>query len=97
MAALLDIRNLVAGYGRNQVLHGVSLDVGDGEIVFAGEAIAALPTAAIVRRGIALVPERRQLFGAMSVEEKEAYATGKLEVLDGGKGEAPEKTADGKK
>jgi branched-chain amino acid transport system ATP-binding protein len=98
MGALLDIKDLAAGYGRNQVLHGVSLEVAEGEIVtllgangagkttlldtvmglvgaragdilFAGETIAALATAAIVRLGIALVPERRQLFGAMSVEE----------------------------
>jgi len=98
MAALLEIENVTAGYGRNQVLHGVSLTVAEGEIVtllgangagkttlldtvmglvraragaiaFAGEPISALATAAIVRRGIALAPERRQLFGAMSVEE----------------------------
>jgi len=98
MPALLDIRNLATGYGRNQVLHGVSLQVDEaeivallgangagkttlldtvvglvraraGEILFAGEAITTLATAAIVRRGIVLVPERRQLFGMMSVEE----------------------------
>lgn len=98
MPVLLTIENLMSGYGQNQVLHGVSLDVGEGEIVtllgangagkttlldtitglvqprggaivFAGRPIATLSTAAIVRRGIAQVPERRQLFGVMSVEE----------------------------
>jgi branched-chain amino acid transport system ATP-binding protein len=98
MPALLSIENLSSGYGRNEVLHGVSLEIGEGEIVtllgangagkttlldtvtglvqprggaimFASQPISALATAAIVRRGVALVPERRQLFGAMSVEE----------------------------
>ncbi len=32
-AAMLEIRNLRAGYGQVQVLHGVDLDVGEGEIV----------------------------------------------------------------
>jgi branched-chain amino acid transport system ATP-binding protein len=40
-----------------------------GSIRFDGEEIAGLTTQAIVRRGLAQVPERRQLFGAMSVEE----------------------------
>ncbi len=32
-APLLDIRNLVAGYGKNEVLHNVSLSVAPGEVV----------------------------------------------------------------
>jgi len=40
-----------------------------GSIAFDGAAIASLDTAEIVRRGIAAVPERRQLFGGMTVEE----------------------------
>ncbi len=32
-AVMLEIRNLRAGYGQVQVLHGVDLDVGEGEIV----------------------------------------------------------------
>jgi len=95
---LLDIANVSAGYGRIEVLHGVSLNVRAGEIVallgangagkttllstamgllpartgaisFAETPIQRLDTAAIVRLGLALVPERRELFGAMNVEE----------------------------
>jgi branched-chain amino acid transport system ATP-binding protein len=40
-----------------------------GSILFEGHDVAGLTTAAIVRRGLAQVPERRQLFGTMSVEE----------------------------
>jgi branched-chain amino acid transport system ATP-binding protein len=38
-------------------------------IRFDGEAIGGLPPGDIVRRGIALVPEGRRLFGSLSVEE----------------------------
>ena len=40
-----------------------------GDILFNRRSIARLPTPAIVRAGIAQVPERRQLFGTMTVEE----------------------------
>ena len=40
-----------------------------GSIRFDGREIGALGTPAIVRAGLAQVPERRQLFGTMSVEE----------------------------
>jgi branched-chain amino acid transport system ATP-binding protein len=40
-----------------------------GRITFLGEAIDGLKTERIVRRGISLVPERRQLFGLMTVAE----------------------------
>jgi branched-chain amino acid transport system ATP-binding protein len=40
-----------------------------GEIVFDGEASGAKPAFAMVRRGIALVPEGRRLFPSLSVEE----------------------------
>jgi branched-chain amino acid transport system ATP-binding protein len=40
-----------------------------GRIIFDGEDITALPTHAISRRGIALVPEGRRIFGRMSVME----------------------------
>lgn len=39
------------------------------DVVFAGEPIGALPPHAIVRRGIALVPEGRRLFPSLTVEE----------------------------
>jgi branched-chain amino acid transport system ATP-binding protein len=56
-----------------------------GTIRFGGAAITRMPTPAIVRAGIAQVPERRQLFGAMSVEENllmGAYACGDASALE---------------
>ncbi|HVV92735.1 MAG TPA: ABC transporter ATP-binding protein [Hyphomicrobiales bacterium] len=95
---MLDIAGLSAGYGRTEVLHGISLEVRQGEIVallgangagksttlntvmgllpartgeirFDGQSIASRPTREIVHLGLVLVPERRQLFGPMTVEE----------------------------
>jgi len=95
---LLTLRDVHAGYGRAGVLHGISLEVAEGEVVTvigangAGKtttlrAIAGLvrPTAgavlvdgadtagqppqAIVDRGITMIPEGRQLFPFMSVQE----------------------------
>ena len=40
-----------------------------GEIVFDGEPTAGAPAFAMVRRGIAMVPEGRRLFPSLSVEE----------------------------
>ncbi|MCC2665071.1 MAG: putative branched-chain amino acid transporter ATP-binding protein, partial [Geminicoccaceae bacterium] len=40
-----------------------------GSVSFEGSRIDGLPPQAIVRRGIALVPEARRLFGRMSVLE----------------------------
>lgn len=98
MTPILAIDGLSSGYGRNRVLHGISLEVRPGEIVallgangagkstllatisglvkatdgrilFSGIDITRLGTGEIVRAGIAQVPERRQLFGTMTVEE----------------------------
>jgi branched-chain amino acid transport system ATP-binding protein len=98
MTPLLEIEGLHSGYRQMEVLHGISLHVGRGEIValvgangagkstllntiagvvatragridFDGRPIQNLPTQDIVKRGLQLVPERRQLFGAMTVEE----------------------------
>ena len=51
----------------NTVIGLVSLSAGD--IRFDGKPIARMSTSAIVASGIAQVPERRQLFGTMTVEE----------------------------
>ncbi|MGH6942822.1 MAG: ATP-binding cassette domain-containing protein [Geminicoccaceae bacterium] len=40
-----------------------------GSIVFKGESIAGLPPEAIVRKGIAMVPEDREIFPALTVEQ----------------------------
>ena len=98
MSASLEITGLVAGYGRTEVLHDVTLSVRAGEIValigangagkstllntvmglvpvaagdirLDGKSVRRQSTAAIVREGLVQVPERRQLFGGMTVEE----------------------------
>lgn len=98
MQPLLSLERVESGYGSARVLHGVSLDVGAGEVVcllgsngagktttlltilgllrpragivrFDGQSIGGLSTAEIVRRGIAVVPEGRRVFGSLSVEE----------------------------
>ncbi|WP_441519138.1 ABC transporter ATP-binding protein [Bradyrhizobium sp. 2TAF24] len=48
-----------------------------GDIRFDGEAITALRTYQIARRGIALVPEHRGIFGLLTVEENLAIAARK--------------------
>jgi branched-chain amino acid transport system ATP-binding protein len=95
---VLSVEALASGYGRIEVLHGVSLDVRAGEIVtlvggngagkttllraisgvqpisagsirFAGRPIEAVPSHVRVALGIAQVPEGRQLFAPLSVED----------------------------
>jgi branched-chain amino acid transport system ATP-binding protein len=95
---LLELTGLAAGYGRIDVLRGVSLVVRPGEVVtlvgpngagkttllktlsgvlrrhtghvtLAGEEIGHLPAHALVRRGITYVPEGREVFAQVSVEE----------------------------
>ena len=96
-APLLELRDGHAGYGKAEVLRGVSLEVPAGGVAtvigpngagkstllnalmgllpmhgvlrFEGEDVAALTLEERVMRGIALVPERRELFGTMSVED----------------------------
>ena len=87
-----------AGYGRAQVLFGVSFSIGDGEtlalmgrngmgktttvralmgmlppwrgdIFFAGSRLAGLPPHRIAQSGIGLVPEGRQVFPTLTVDE----------------------------
>jgi branched-chain amino acid transport system ATP-binding protein len=59
------------GAGKSTLLNTVigMVAVSGGAIRFDGRAITGMPTPAIVRAGLAQVPERRQLFGAMTVEE----------------------------
>jgi branched-chain amino acid transport system ATP-binding protein len=95
---MLSLTKVVAHYGPVAVLHGIDLEVRQGEIVcllggnasgktttmktivglvkptsgavaFEGETLNTLPTHAIVRRGIAVVPEGRGIFGRMTVWE----------------------------
>jgi branched-chain amino acid transport system ATP-binding protein len=59
------------GAGKSTLLNTImgQIPARDGIVSFDGSRIDRLDTQAIVRRGLVLVPERRQLFGAMSVEE----------------------------
>jgi branched-chain amino acid transport system ATP-binding protein len=95
---LLEVQGLSVAYGDVRVLHGVSLSVGQGQIVslvgangagktttlravsgllpvlegavtFDGEPITRLAPSRIVERGLAHVPEGRQLFTNMTVHE----------------------------
>ena len=98
MADLLQIDTVSSGYGRTEVLHEISMEIGEGkitaligangagkstllntiigtvaatagQITFKDQDITRLGTQRIVQQGISLVPERRQLFGTMTVEE----------------------------
>jgi branched-chain amino acid transport system ATP-binding protein len=95
---MLEIRNVSAGYGGSNVLQGIDLRVGAGEIValigangagkstlakvvsgllpiragsveFEGKPIAPLTPAQRLRAGIVHVPEGRQVFGGLTVED----------------------------
>jgi branched-chain amino acid transport system ATP-binding protein len=94
---LLRFEGLRSGYGRAEVLHGLTLDAATGSVItvigpngagkstllntlmgvipsrgtlrFDGEDIATLPLEERVMAGIALVPEKRELFASMPVED----------------------------
>lgn len=75
------------GAGKSTLLNTVMglVATTSGAMRFDGRDITRLPTPAIVRAGIAQVPERRQLFGAMSVEENllmGAYVSGDRSPLE---------------
>ena len=59
------------GAGKSTLLNAIlgAVRVTAGRILVDDDEITAMTTPEIVRRGIALVPERRQLFGEMCVEE----------------------------
>jgi branched-chain amino acid transport system ATP-binding protein len=117
--SVLDVRKLSVGYGKVEVLHGVSLAVGAGAIVtvigpngagkttllsalmgllpgqgsvhYAGEDVADQPTEARVARGMCLVPERRELFGEMPVDDN--LLLGAFSRIRHGKGDVREDIA----
>ncbi|GGH22706.1 ABC transporter ATP-binding protein [Alsobacter metallidurans] len=95
---MLEVRNLQSGYGDAQVLFGVDLDVGAGEVVtllgrngmgktttvltvmgllkprggsvrFDGVDLSAAPPFRRAQAGLGLVPEGRQVFPTLTVEE----------------------------
>ncbi len=98
MATILKVENLVASYGVIRALHGISLEVAEGEMVallgingagksttlksiagllrpqsgtitFLGKDITGRKPELIVKQGISLVPEGREIFGKLTVEE----------------------------
>jgi len=97
VSALLELDGVRAGYGQTRVLHGVSMSVGDGDVVallgangagktttlraitggvrwdgiinFGGRSLHRATTEAIVRLGIAHVPEGRGVLTELTVEE----------------------------
>jgi branched-chain amino acid transport system ATP-binding protein len=94
---LLQVTDLRAGYGKAEVLHGLSLQAAKGSVItvigpngagkstllnglmgllptqgalyYNGENISELTLEERVLMGIALVPEKRELFGTMTVED----------------------------
>lgn len=96
--AMLTVENLSASYGAVRALHGISIEVAEGELVallgvngvgksttlksimgvlrpvkgtvtFQGQEITNKRPEAIVKRGISLVPEGRDIFGTLTVGE----------------------------
>ena len=96
-AAILEVENLHAYYGKSHVLHGVDLAIGEGEIVsllgrngvgrsttvkaimglvdatgrvdFKGQSIRGLEAYRIAHRGLGYVPESRDIFPTLTVEQ----------------------------
>jgi branched-chain amino acid transport system ATP-binding protein len=95
---LLSVRGLTVRYGSVTALHGIDLDVDEGELValvgpngagksstlaavsglvrpaagtvrVAGEVVSGLAPERVVRHGVALVPEGRNIFTALTVAE----------------------------
>jgi branched-chain amino acid transport system ATP-binding protein len=59
------------GAGKSTLLRCISglMHPRQGGIAFAGESIGSKPAYAVLKRGIAMVPEGRRLFPSLSVEE----------------------------
>jgi len=59
------------GAGKTTLFHSLCglHDAATGEVVFGGERLLGAPAHAIVRRGIALVPEGRRIFPSLTVDE----------------------------
>jgi urea transport system ATP-binding protein len=109
---MFEVRNLTAAYGQSEVLHGIDLAVGAGEIVALvgrngmgkstlmksmigvmpsrsgqivvdGVDITSMPSHRRVAKGLAYVPQGRQIFGTMTVKENietGRVVTGKTDI-----------------
>ena len=83
---LLEVDRLTAGYGRVEVLHEVSLTVGEGEIVaLVGPNGAGKST--LLRAVTAMIPDRR---GSVSVAGRELIGASVEAVADAGVAHVPE-------
>lgn len=75
------------GAGKTTLLRAISgVQPAEGRVRFAGEDISAMPAARRVRAGIAQVPEGRQVWGPMPVEDNLAlggYTRSAAEVAEG--------------
>ena len=98
MAKLLEVNDMYFAYGKTEVIHGISFDIEEGEIVtligangagksttlntlaglqrissgsivYQGQDISKESPQGLVKKGIRLVPEGRQIFPAHTVEE----------------------------
>jgi branched-chain amino acid transport system ATP-binding protein len=74
------------GAGKTTVLHAIAglVKPGAGTITFEGRRLSARDPADVVRLGISLVPEHRQLFPAMTVAENLRLGAYTREMADGG-------------
>ncbi len=64
------------GVGKTTTLRSiVRLVSHEGAVTYGGDAISSLPTHKIIRRGIAYVPEDREIFAGLTVEENLRLAT----------------------
>jgi len=95
---VLRLDNIIAGYGRTRILHGVTLEVPkgglvallggngtgkstmlksivgivtpqEGDVFFDGKSINGVPVEQRSALGLSLVPQGKEVFGGMSVEE----------------------------
>jgi branched-chain amino acid transport system ATP-binding protein len=86
MADLLVIENLRAGYGRIDVLHGISLAVPDGEIVtIIGANGAGKTTTLMSVSGVVRPREGRIVFGGQPIEKLRPF-----EIVRAGISQSPE-------
>jgi branched-chain amino acid transport system ATP-binding protein len=113
---MLQIDELRVNYGRVPALHGISLQVDEGEavamvgpngagktttlsaifglvapaggtILFEGESLVGASPEKILRRGLALVPEGRHIFGTLTVSENLQLGTTAIKDRDAAAGD----------
>lgn len=78
------------GAGKTSLLSAIAglLPVGEGRVTLEGETLSGLPAHAVVRKGVAYVPEGRNVFGSLSVLDNlllgaYTHGAGKLGALLG--------------